>query len=253
MIKKLVLTFLMILALSSFTYALNDEATVQLISPEIDQNGQVKHAATINITLKLVDDIDAYLQLVRIDRPDMPFANREVLNAINAMASRAPTAWLSVDDKEARDPAPQIDIANLAYNKMSDKDLRKLYVEQGESLIVANQAYVQAYHALREQYSAKQLTEMIDQRRLLANDLDQFYTLRNDYEKQAIQFFILQDKYNNRFRYTVVSEVSVVRNGPLPYFNYAVSNIENAKYELILRDSKTNHLLMPKRRFVVVD
>ncbi len=251
--KKILLLVLTLLILSGFSYALDDEATVQLISPEIDQSGQVKHASTINITLKLVEDIDAYLQLVRIDKPDMPFVSEEVLDAINTMASRAPTAWLSEDANGVRDPAPQIDIADLAIAELSDEQLKALYVEQGDRVIAANHAYVQAYHTMRDTYSAKQLTKMIDERQLLANGLDQFYAVRNDYEKQAIQFFILQDKYNSRFRYTVVSEVSVTRNGPLPYFNYAVSDIETAKYELILRDSKTDHLLMPKRRFVVVD
>ncbi len=251
--KKILLTIIMIFALAGFTYALDDEAAVQLISPEIDQVGQVKYAPTINITLKLIDDVDAYLQLVRIDEPDMPFVSEEALAVINAMASRAPTAWVSYDVDDARDPEPQVDIANLVNADMSDEALSDLYVKQGDRVIAANHAYVQAYHALRETYSAKDLLKLIDERRLLENGLDQFYALRNDYEKQAIQFFILQDKYNNRFRYTVVSEVSVTRNGPLPYFNYAVSNVETAKYELILRDNETGNLLMPKRRFIVVD
>ncbi len=251
--KTAILTLLMIFVLTNFTYALDDAPAVQLISPEINQAGQVKHASTINITLKLGDDVDAYMQLVRIDKPKMPFVSEDVLAAISAMASRAPTAWVSYDVAETRDPEPKIDIANLVNAKMSEDELRELYVKQGDEVIAANKAYVQAYHALRKEYSAKELIKLITERRLLANGLDEFYVIRDNYEKQAIKFFVLQDKYNNRFRYTIVSEVSVKRDGPLPYFNYAVSNIETAKYELILRDSKTDHLLMPKRRFVVVD
>lgn len=241
------------LAATSFVYASADDSVVKLISPAIDQSGQVRRASTINITLELVDQVDAYLQLVRIDSPDMPFVSEEALAAINAMASRAPTAWSSEVSDASADPAPQINLAELYKPAMSDAELKQVYVAQGDLVIASNSAYVKAYHEARTIYEASELKQIIDERRLLDNGLDDLYSARNEYEKQAILFFILQNKYNSRFRYSVISQVPVAQDGPLPYFNYAVTNLAPAKYEVIVRDSKTEYLLMPKRRFVVVE
>ncbi len=252
--KTIVLTIVMLLALTSFTYALDGGNTIKLVSPQLDEFGQVKYASTLNITLELADDTAAYLQLVRIDPPDMPFANAEVLAAINGMVSKAPTAWLQdLKADGAYDPAPQINIDNYYQPAMSDADLRAVYIAQGDRVIESNAAYVQAFYNAREHFSATELKVMINERQLLVNDLPELYLARNEYEKQAILFLILQQKYNSRFRYTVVSQVPVRQDGPLPYFNYAISDIDPAKYEIIVRDSKTNNLLMPKCRFVVVD
>ncbi len=253
--KTVVLVVVMLLALASFTYALGEDNSVQLVSPQVDDLGQVKRASTLNITLELTGDINAYLQLVRIDSPDMPFVSEEVLEAINYKARRAPTAWLSQDlfAPENYDPSPKIEVEAYYQSDMSDDDLRAVYVAQGDRVIASSETYVQAYYKARQVYQADELERIVAERQLIANDLIDLYIARNDYEKQAILFFILQDKYNSRFRYTVVSQVPVAQYGPLPYFNYAVSDIEPAKYEITVRDGATDDLLMPIRRFIVVD
>ncbi len=252
--KTIILTVIMLLALTSFTYALSDGNAVQLVSPQVDELGQVKRASTLNITLQLADDIAAYLQLVRIDSPDMPFASEDELVAINTMVSRAPTAWLQdLDEDGAYDPEPTINVEDFFQPDMSNEALRNAYIEQGNRVIESSAVFQQAYYDAQQYFEIDQLEMAIDERQLLVNDLAQLYSARNEYEKQAILFLILQEKYNSRFRETVVSQVLVKQDGPLPYFNYAISDIEPAKYEIIVRDSETNYLLMPKYRFVVVD
>ncbi len=250
----LLLLTIIIIVLSGIVFATNDDTDpVELISPEIDQMGQVKRAPTLNITLLLKEPVDAVFELVKIEEPDMPFVSEEALEAINAVASRAPTAWLSDGIGGKSDPVPEVDLERLGRIADNQDELRSAYVEQADKVLEAYDLYIKTYYETRRNYESDVLMSLIDERKLIESGLADLHAARYQYEKQSILFFAFQNEYNRQFRQSVVSQIAVVQDGPLPYFNYTVGELMPGKYEIIVRDSNTQHLLINKRRFTLID
>ncbi len=250
----LLLATIIIIALSGIAFATNDDADpVELVSPEIDQMGQVKRSTALNITLLLKEGVDAVFELVKIEQPDVPFVSEEALDAINAVASRAPTAWLSAGVDVKCDPVPKVDLKRLERIALNQSELRAAYVEQADKVLESYDLYIKKYYDTRREYESDVLMSLVDERQLIESGLTDLHAARYQYEKQSILFFALQNEYNRQFRRSIVSQIAVVQDGPLPYFNYAVSDLMPGKYEIIVRDSKTQHLLINKRRFTLID
>ncbi|MCK8060892.1 MULTISPECIES: hypothetical protein [unclassified Fusibacter] len=255
--RHIVLTVLMLLMLCTAVFATESNngklPPVEIVSPKINAYGDVMHTQDLFISLKVNEDVDAVLTLVRLDKPRISLVTAEV-KKLNQIALDAPTDTLKADPSSLDVPLDPIITAvsdRVFAEEMARDVLQEAYVSAGLELKSSYDAYLLAYNKARLTFEEDLLNTLVLQRKLLSRNLNDLHLKRQAYEKAAVVYLDLQDKYESMFRINIVDHTKVVIEGALPFFNMTVRDINTGRYELIIEDAKTGDLVVDKMNITI--
>lgn len=210
----------------------------EIISPKINQNGDVIKEQHLLISLRLNQDIDALLTLTRIDEPKVVVASNEAARKLKFIASQAPTMNVSSGEGNT-DPVVQVTKKDLLVDDDSRENVQMAFYKAGVALENAYEEYMALYSQARKVIDADKLQQLVNQRKLIQSNLRNLHNARQAYERAAIIYQHISAKYEALFRVVIVDKVNIQLQGALPIYNLTVRDIQPGKYELLIQDKNT--------------
>lgn len=254
--NKFIFFMLIALILSvNISFALSETQLppVELVSPKMDGSGGVVYSPNVNITLKLNTDVDALMTIVRIDEPRIAFSKSQNVEKIKRIADNAPTLKVKAQKNSTvfNDPVVSVDYTEVYAYSMGVSEIQNAYVAQAKKLKEAYENYNIEYAYALSSYDDEVLIGFVDNRLLLQNNLYALHTARQDYEEQALLFNYIQAEFESLFRVKIIDDISIKKEGALPFFNLTLKDVSVGKYEIVVKDRQTGEYLIDAQSFYI--
>jgi len=236
-----ILSVLLALGISGSSFALDNTVTFpnyEILSPKINQKGDVIKEQHLLISLRITQPMDAELTLTRIDEPKVVVASKEATRRLKTIALQAPTTNNN-EISAGQDPIVSVSKKELLQDEDSKEAIQDAFSKSGVNLLEAYDDYVMAFTQARKTHELDRLQQLINQRRLLQSNLKNLHQARQAYEKASIIYQSISLKYEKMFYVTIVDKVNIEFQGALPIFNLTVRDIAVGKYELSVNDKVT--------------
>lgn len=228
----------------------------ELVSPTINSNSDVAHESELLISIKLLEKIEAYLDVVKLENPrSMAYSSvsNKKLERIYSLAPIDVEVNLTKKEIKHMDPLVEVDFSDIENLDKYD-ELTLLYEKSSKSMVLAYDSYE---NVLKKELANKNnkpevIKNMIKKRQLLVNGFVELYESRKLYEAAARSYAYVKEKYEGYNSEIVLDSIPIVKNGVLPYFNTILKDASLGKYQIIVRD-KDGKILGEIIEFYIVD